>query len=184
MPNFGFMGGIHNYTGTEGSGRPAAGAGYGKTLKDDYRRFYGATVGFSGRGEMIPNEDSYCELDPTVVDRWGIPVLRFHFQWSDYEINQAKHMQETFRAIITEMGGTPMNTMPSREEGYGIAPENVSGVFERFRRPGADPSVRGMGLGLYLSRHLMRAMHGSISAASPGVGKGATFTIVLPIAAD
>ena len=28
--------------------------------------YYGATIGFSGRGEMIPNDDSYCELDPTV----------------------------------------------------------------------------------------------------------------------
>ena len=32
--------------------------GYGKSLKDDYRRFYGATVDFAGRGEMIPNEDT------------------------------------------------------------------------------------------------------------------------------
>jgi choline dehydrogenase-like flavoprotein len=125
MPNFGFMGSIHNYhgyTGVQGSGTPPSGPGYGKQLKDDYRRFYGSTVGFSGRGEMIPNKDSYCEIDPTVVDRWGIPVLRFHFKWSDYEINQAKHMQETFRAIITEMGGTPTSQMPSRERGYGIAP--------------------------------------------------------------
>ena len=122
MPNFGFMGGIHNYTGIAGSGRPPAGPGYGKPLKDDYRRFYGATVGFSGRGEMIPNADSYCELDPTVVDTWGIPVLRFHFKWSDYEINQARHMQQTFRAIIEAMGGTPTSAMPSREQGYGIAP--------------------------------------------------------------
>jgi choline dehydrogenase-like flavoprotein len=122
MPNFGFMGGIHNYTGIAGSGRPPAGPGYGKPLKDDYRRFYGATVGFSGRGEMIPNADSYCELDPAVVDTWGIPVLRFHFKWSDYEINQARHMQQTFRAIIEAMGGTPTSAMPSREQGYGIAP--------------------------------------------------------------
>ena len=27
---------------------------------------------------MMPNEDSYCEIDPNVVDKWGIPVLRFH----------------------------------------------------------------------------------------------------------
>ena len=57
---------------------------------------------------MIPNEDCYCEIDPTVVDKCGIPVLRFHWKWTDYEINQAKHMQETFRAIIHEMGGTPL----------------------------------------------------------------------------
>ena len=90
MPNFGFLGGIHNFTGIEGSGRPPSGTGYGKALKDDYRRFYGATVGFPGRGEMIPNANSYCEIDPTVVDKWGIPVLRFHFKWSDYEIESSE----------------------------------------------------------------------------------------------
>jgi len=94
--------------------------GYGKQLKNDYRRLYGATVGFAGRGEMIPNKDSYCEIDPTVVDKWGIPVLRFHFKWSDYEINQVKHMQDTFRAMIEQMGGVAMGAMPSKERGYGI----------------------------------------------------------------
>jgi choline dehydrogenase-like flavoprotein len=141
MPNFGILGGIHNYTGIEGSGRPPSGAGYGKTLKEDYRRFYGATVGFAGRGEMIPNPDSYCELDPTTVDKWGIPVLRFHFKWSDYEINQAKHMQETFRAIIAEMGGTPMSPMPSRERGYGIAPGGRIIHEVGVTRMGDDPST-------------------------------------------
>jgi choline dehydrogenase-like flavoprotein len=68
MPSFGFMGGIHNYTMVEGSGRPPSGPGYGKQLKDDYRRFYGATVSFAGRGEMIPNADSYCELEAHAGD--------------------------------------------------------------------------------------------------------------------
>jgi len=122
MPYFGFMGGIHHLTGIGGAGLPARGPGYGTALKDDYRRYYGATVGFAGRGEMIPNEDSYCEVDPDVVDKWGIPVLRFHFEWSDHEINQVRHMQETFRAIIEEMGGTPLSPMPTREQGYGILP--------------------------------------------------------------
>ena len=122
MPNAGFGGGIHNFTSVEVAGRPHAFGGYGKELKNDYRRLYGATVNFAGRGEMIPNEDSYCEIDPTMVDKWGIPVLRFHYKWSDYELNQVKHMQETFRAIIQEMGGTPTSPMPSKEDGYGIAP--------------------------------------------------------------
>ena len=122
MPGAGALGNIHNYTGVDASGNRIAPGGYGKSLKDMYRRMYGATVNFSGRGEMIPNEDSYCEIDPTVVDRWGIPVLRFHFKWTDYELNQVRHMQNTFREIIHEMGGTPLQRMPSREQGYGIAP--------------------------------------------------------------
>jgi choline dehydrogenase-like flavoprotein len=70
---------------------------------------------------MIPNADSYCEIDPAVVDRWGIPVLRFHWKWSEHEYRQVRHMQETFRALIAEMGGQVFSPMPSREQGYGIA---------------------------------------------------------------
>lgn len=113
MPGYGFMGGIHRYPN---------GGGYGQQLKDDYRRYYGAVVGFSGRGEMIPNVDSYCEIDPDTVDQWGIPVLRFHFKWTDREHLQVKHMQETFRELITTMGGTPFGSMPTAENGYGILP--------------------------------------------------------------
>ena len=120
MPSAGFGGGIHGYAANDPAGRPLAFGGYGKQLKNDYRRLYGATVNFAGRGEQIPNDDTYCEIDPEVVDKWGIPVLRFHFKWSDYELNQARHMQQTFRAIIEAMGGTPMTPMPTKEKGYGI----------------------------------------------------------------
>jgi len=81
------------------------GEGYGLSLKRACRQRYGTTIGFAGRGEMIANPDTYCEIDPDVVDEWGIPVLRFHFKWSEYEIRQAKDMQETFKAIIETMGG-------------------------------------------------------------------------------
>jgi len=111
MPGYGIMGGIHKWNG----------GGYGKSLKDDYRKFYGSTLYFAGRGEMIPNKDSYCEVDPNTVDRWGIPVLRFHWKWSDYEINQVRHMQETFREIVDKLGGTALNKMPGKDEGYGIS---------------------------------------------------------------
>lgn len=111
QPGYGFMGGIHNYPG---------GGGYGASLKADYRKYWGATIGFSGRGEMIPNEKSYCELDPKVVDQWGIPVLRFHWEWTDHEYNQVKHMQETFRQLLTDMGAE-VGPMPTKEQGYGIS---------------------------------------------------------------
>jgi choline dehydrogenase-like flavoprotein len=112
VPSYGFMGGIERYE---------PGGGYGAPLKNDYRRYYGATIGFSGRGEQIPNEHCYCELDPQVKDQWGIPVLRFHWRWTDHEYNQVKHMQETFRALVAEMGGQVFSAMPTRERGYGIA---------------------------------------------------------------
>ena len=141
MPNAGFGSGIHNFTSVDVAGRPRAVGGYGKELKNDYRRLYGATVNFAGRGEMIPNADSYCEIDPTLVDKWGIPVLRFHYKWSDYELNQVKHMQETFRAIIQEMGGTPTSPMPSKEAGYGIAAGGRIIHEVGVTRMGNDPST-------------------------------------------
>ncbi len=79
--------------------------GYGAELKAKIRQGYGCTVGFAGRGEMIPNEKTYCEIDPNVVDQFGIPVLRFHFEWTDYELKQVEHMEQTFSEIIQTMGG-------------------------------------------------------------------------------
>jgi choline dehydrogenase-like flavoprotein len=111
-PAYGFMGGIQSYP---------PGGGYGRRLKDDYRRYYGATIGFSGRGEQVPNEHCYCEIDPDVVDQWGIPVLRFHWRWTDHELSQVRHMQETFRALIAELGGEVRAPMPTKEQSYGIA---------------------------------------------------------------
>ena len=81
------------------------GGSYGRKFKEDARRYYGSIMNFSGRGDMIPNEDSFCELDPTVKDKWGIPVLRFHWKWSEHEIRQAAHMQQTFADIVAAMGG-------------------------------------------------------------------------------
>ena len=78
---------------------------FGVKLKEEARRYYGSHIFFSGRGEMIPNKDSFCELDPKVVDKWGIPVLRFQWRWSDHELRQACHMQRTFSDWIEAMGG-------------------------------------------------------------------------------
>ena len=80
--------------------------GYGSELKRKCREMYGTFIGFAGRGEMIPNEHTYCEIDPHTVDEWGIPVLRFHFQWSENEIKMARDMQQTFRGIVEAAGGT------------------------------------------------------------------------------
>lgn len=87
----------------------AAQAGYGAAIKEQARRQYGTNINFAGRGEMIPNENSYCEIDNTKVDQWGIPVLKFHWKWQDYEIKMVQHMHDTFTALIETMGGRVTN---------------------------------------------------------------------------
>jgi len=134
MPGYGFMGGIHNFPESQGGG-------YGTGLKDEYRRYYGAFVNFAGRGEQVAREDCYCEIDPDVVDQWGTPVLRFHHTWSDHERRQARHMQETFRQIIAEMGGVPTSPMPGPEDDYGLAVGGLIIHEAGATRMGDDPDT-------------------------------------------
>ena len=118
MPGYGFGGGVPTLNGTvpgrDGKMKPAG--GYGASLKDDYRRFYGTTFGMAGRGVGMAHFDNYCEIDPNAVDKYGIPVLRFHYKWTNDEINQAKHMQETFDRIIHEMGAVRTGTQHGPED--------------------------------------------------------------------
>jgi choline dehydrogenase-like flavoprotein len=97
------------------------GGSYGQRLKEDARRYYGSFIYFDGRGEMIPNEQSYCEIDPTVKDTWDIPVLRFRWKWSGHEMRQAAHMQQTFGQIIEAMGGRVKGKI-ERDGSKAIAP--------------------------------------------------------------
>ena len=113
------IGGGYGMPGIGAFGGAARRAGYGVGIKQQARRDYGTRVAFAGRGEMIPNEHSFCEIDPDVVDRFGIPVLRFHFKWSDHERRQARHMRETFAELITLMGGEPQS--PGIRDASGIS---------------------------------------------------------------
>jgi hypothetical protein len=94
--------------GMPGAGLPLGGMedGYGLSLKEDARRYYGAQLSYTVRGEMIPNKDSYCELDPVVKDKYGMPVLRFHWKWSQHEIRQIAHGIKTAKEMIHRLGGT------------------------------------------------------------------------------
>ena len=70
---------------------------------------------------MIPNDDTYCEIDPTVKDKWGIPVLRFHWKWGEAETLQAGHMVKTFLEVIDKLGGKPVGNI-QRDGKKAIAP--------------------------------------------------------------
>jgi choline dehydrogenase-like flavoprotein len=122
MPSYGMgfgMESMRQYVKDE-FGNPSPNGGYGKGLKQDIRMLFGSTVGISGRGESIAMYDNYCEIDPGTVDKFGIPVLRFNYSWSEHEHKQAQHMHDTFEDILTSMGGTVLGSKPGADQEYGL----------------------------------------------------------------
>jgi signal transduction histidine kinase/CheY-like chemotaxis protein len=68
------------------------------------------------------------------------------------------------------------------DTGAGISPDFLPHVFDRFRQgqTGTTRSHGGLGLGLSIVRHLAELHGGTVTAASPGLSRGATFTVTLP----
>ncbi|QNL48385.1 GMC family oxidoreductase [Olivibacter sp. SDN3] len=122
MPAYGFLDWVPAVNGMvpakDGSKKEQG--GYGVSLKNDYRRFYGANVGMAGRGTALAHKNNYCEIDPDRVDKYGIPVLRFHYKWAREEVAQAKHMQETFKSIMHEMGAIVTSPEQGADTSYGL----------------------------------------------------------------
>ncbi|MEO7213082.1 GMC family oxidoreductase [Mucilaginibacter sp.] len=178
MPSYGFGFGMHKMNGAvpDRDGKTKEAGGYGAALKDDYRRFYGTQVGMAGRGTAIARADNYCEIDPNVVDKFGIPVLRFHYNWTNDEINQAKHMQDTFEEVLHNMGAIH-GTKQGPETNYGLeAPGKIIHEVGTIRM-GDDPSKSA--LNKYCQAHDCKNLF--VVDAAPFVQQGdknATWTIL------
>jgi len=157
------------------SGVCAREEGYGESLKKAIYEDYGTHVNFAGRGEMIPNAQTFCEIDPNVVDRWGIPVLKFHFQWSEAELKQVQHMEDTFASIIETMGGTVTRSTRPIEEKISLGGEIIHEVGAI--RMGNDP--KSSALNQYCQAHDVKNLF--VADAAPFVSnpdKNPTLTIV------
>lgn len=143
MPSYGFgfgMDGLRHYIQDE-MGNPSPNGGYGAGLKRDIRKIYGSTIGVAGRGESVAQYDNYCEIDSGTVDEWGIPVLRFNYNWTEHEVKQAKHMQDTFEELLTNVGGELLGSKAGPESQYGLeAPGRI--IHEvGTTRMGNDPKT-------------------------------------------
>ena len=99
LRGYGFQGGA----GRDGWQRGPV-PGFGREFKEALRK--PGPWGFSlyGFGECLPRPTNYVELDPKLVDAWGVPALRIHCEWSDNERSLLKDMSVT-AAELLEAGG-------------------------------------------------------------------------------
>lgn len=88
--------------------------------------------------------------------------------------------------IRLERAGKTHARLKIYDDGAGISPDFLPFVFDSFRQADETDHAKhkGLGLGLAIARHLVEAHGGTISAASAGVGCGATFTVELPLLND
>ena len=82
----------------------AATPGFGSAFKQEVRKNQGSYIWMGGFGEVLPRYENYVDLDPKVKDKWGIPVLRFHYRFGDNEKKMAADMTDAAKEMF-EMAG-------------------------------------------------------------------------------
>tara|TARA_B100000959_G_scaffold144155_2_gene151325 strand:+ start:705 stop:2411 length:1707 start_codon:yes stop_codon:yes gene_type:complete len=137
MPSYGFGFAVNQYNDFIGERV----GGYGNQLRDDIRKFYGSRLSIACRGESVPQYTNRCELDPTIVDEWGIPVLRFDYHWTEHEINQARHMQDTMEELLEASGGILLGSKAGADRDYGLTKPGEIIHEVGTTRMGTDPAT-------------------------------------------
>jgi choline dehydrogenase-like flavoprotein len=78
--------------------------GFGSGYKKKVRDYSGAFISMGGFGEVLARYENYMDLDPAMKDKWGVPVLRFHYKFSDNEKKMAKDMGDTAQEMFEAAG--------------------------------------------------------------------------------
>jgi choline dehydrogenase-like flavoprotein len=107
--------------------------GFGQAFKDQLKAPV-TTMGLAGFGECLPYYENYVEIDPGVVDVYGIPVLRIQMTWGENEKKMIPDMAETAVQMMEAAGAKNIQpyAIPDRVPGYGIHEMGVA-------RMGRDP---------------------------------------------
>ena len=99
--------------------------------------------------------------------------------------NSLKFTARGGRVTVTLAQAGARAVLTVADSGSGIRADVLPFVFERFRQASiADTKAGGLGLGLAIVKHIVEAHRGTVTAASPGAGQGATFTVALPLTPD
>ncbi|WP_223764870.1 HAMP domain-containing sensor histidine kinase [Corallococcus sp. AS-1-6] len=116
------------------------------------------------------------EAPVPVVGRWD--RLRLEQVVTNLVSNALKYGAGQPVIVSVEARG-PLARLTVKDHGIGIAPDDLSRIFERFERAVSDRHYGGLGLGLYITRQIVEAFGGTVNAVSTP-GQGATFLLELP----
>ena len=78
----------------------AEAVGSGAEFKKEIRRWQGTRVSLACHGEMLPSADKFVEIDNSVKDKWGSPVLKINYKWNDNDLNMFKYVKKTYEEIF------------------------------------------------------------------------------------
>lgn len=134
-------------------------------------------------GIKAKNLQVITEFDAEVVIVNGDEKRLQQVFWN-LSINALKFTPENGRITINLTVQERSVSVEIKDTGRGIAPEVLPYVFDRFRQAETKSSTRtkgGLGLGLSIVHHIVVAHGGDVIADSPGVDRGAIFTVKLPL---
>jgi PAS domain S-box-containing protein len=123
----------------------------------------------------IPSEPLWLEADPERLAQILVNLLT----------NAARYTEPGGLIALQANREAEVLVLRVRDNGIGIAPEALPRIFGLFTQadPGANQSRKGLGIGLALVRSLVELHGGSVSASSPGQGRGSEFVVRLPLIA-
>ena len=84
--------------------------GFGAEFKHSLRTPGPWSFNLGGFGECLPRESNYVDIDPGVVDKWGVPALRIHCQWSDNERKMLQEMAVQAAEMLESIGARDVSS--------------------------------------------------------------------------
>lgn len=125
----------YGYQGGGSTSFASGAAGFGRAYTDAMKAG-STTFSLGGFGECLPYADNYVEIDPDVVDAWGIPVPRIHMTWRENERAIRRDMAVAAAEMLEGLGGQRIvvRLPDERPPGYGIHEVGIA-------RMGTDPKT-------------------------------------------
>jgi signal transduction histidine kinase len=122
------------------------------------------------------------EVDPGIGVTVGDPGRLQQVVWN-LLMNAIRHTPQGERVTVSARRDGSTNVVRVQDAGVGIPRQHLQHIFEPFRQVDSSTTRAhgGLGLGLALVRHLVEAHGGTVEAYSDGPGRGATFTVSLPV---